>query len=127
MFVMRAVPPLAVPDQYTLDVGKATVVPPTNGILVNDMVPCGSAVTIQVTTPPTKGTLTNPPSLARRKQPQRQQRRMDGGGFTYTPNNLAAPDSDFYEYSITCDGQVSSWAKVSSKVLLPINEKHLAG
>ena len=88
-------------DEYALVAGADTVVPAANGILVNDTVPCSSAVTITVTKQPTHGTLTAPtPRLAPR-------RGMAGGGFTYTPNNLAQPDADFYEYTINCNGMVS--------------------
>lgn len=95
---------VAVDDTYLLTAGADTMVLPANGILLNDTVPCDSAVTIQVTTPPTKGTLVSAPAPW---SPKASRRGMAGGGFTYRPNNLQAPEEDSFEYTITCNGMVS--------------------
>lgn len=107
-----AAPPLAVDDTYPLTPGGDTTVLPADGILNNDNVPCGSAVTIRVVTPPTHGTLTAPPArrVAFRKQARR--RGMEGGGFTYRPKDVANIVDDSYQYEIRCGDQVRGcWRK----------------
>lgn len=105
-----AAPPLAVDDTYPLTPGGDTTVAPADGILMNDNVPCGTAVSIRVVTAPKHGTLTSPP--ARRGSFRKPARRgMEGGGFTYKPNDLANIVDDSYQYEIRCGDQVrADWA-----------------
>lgn len=93
--------PDAVDDTYPLVVNGPTTIPAATGVLLNDSVPCGDAVTIRVVIDPVNGTIN---SWSARKA------RLVGatkGGFTYTPDNLAAPSDDSFVYEINCNGLVS--------------------
>lgn len=100
---LRAV---AVDDRYILEPSGDTMVAPGDGILKNDTVPCGTAVTIRVVKQPTHGTLSSPPSRKAALK-HKAARRMEGGGFTYSPNDPSAPVDDMYTYEIRCGDQVS--------------------
>lgn len=85
-----AAPPVAVDDLYPQSPGQPTQVPSGKGILQNDTVPCGSKVTVEVTSPPAHGTIT---AIA------------DDGSFEYTPTGVQVDDQ--FSYEITCDGLTS--------------------
>ena len=84
--------PVAVPDQYTQAPTGDTVVPAAAGILANDTVPCGSAATVRVVTPPAHGTVT---SIA------------NDGSYTYSPDDPLFPVDDSFVYELNCNGLVS--------------------
>lgn len=87
---------VAVDDTYPLAATGDTVIPAASGILANDNVPCGSAATITVVTPPAHGTLT---AIAR------SAKRRAEGSFTYKPTG--APVADSFVYEVDCNGLMS--------------------
>lgn len=69
--------------------GATTVIPSTEGILTNDIVPCGKDAVVAVVTPPTFGKVVV----------------AGDGSFSYSP--YGTPRDDAFQYSVTCNGLVS--------------------
>jgi hypothetical protein len=89
LLVLSPSAPKAVNDAYPQDPLGVTEIPAQDGILGNDVVPCGEQATVKVVTNPRHGSVDV----------------RDDGSFAYTPGAVQKADS--FQYVVICNGVVS--------------------